>query len=808
MPDKAENPGKLHRKLSRTFSSLSIALAFSGCYDDLLVHVAELAPDTRGVEFKLSSGGQSCTSRVQPIDAGQDNFRVPLRCAAADLGSASELQLEVRALNERACAVGSGKTGVTLRRLGILPDETTVVPSPLVPSQCELSVTVQGAGHVISDPPGIDCPGPACSAYFDSTKTATLKSDPRYQVRWQQSGQGRTGELQLSMDQRRSISALFSPGPCGGDDFCLFNPVAQGNTLRAMASVPGQGTWIVGENGTILFYDPRGIAAVESGTAEDLYGVAASADGRVVWAVGRNGTIRSFDGSTWVAVAPPSSTNALLRGVWVSSDGLDAWIVGDSSTALHYHGSSPDAMQRGKADLRTQITVSSPVNLYAVWGSADQGIYISGEGSGGIMTVLHYELDGTVAPKPGLPGGTNSLFGMWGQGIELFSVGQASQILRREGDNLKGDPKDTSKPIPSKDLYAVWGTSASDLWAGGQSGTLLHRDSGKWWLQTSPWTQDIQTGALVNAGDGISGSMLIGGTGGALRLYQPQTQQWTPVGVSNTLHDVWGSSSDDIWAVGNAMILHQKQGVITALPQASQLRLNGIWGSSATDIWAVGDSGAILRSTDGKTWMPQSSAPSDLYSICGNGPSDVWAVGARGTVVRYNGTSSWTTQSGIGIPSSINLNGVWCGSDREVWIAGDSGSLYLFDGSNFGPITDLPKTDQHLLSIWGDGLGDLYVVGQAGTLLTRRADTMKWTLRTKPGVDLVRVSGRQGSPMAWAIGAGGTMLRMDAEDQSPVSGRTESLQGIFFPSVPVGSNSAWIVGNYGLLLQYAPPANR
>ena len=83
--------------------------------------------------------------------------------------------------------------------------------------------------------------------------------------------------------------------------------------------------------------------------------------------------------------------------------------------------------------------------------------------------------------------------------------------------------------------------------------------------------------------------------------------------------------------------------------------LSGVWGSSGNDVFAVGVLGTILH-YNGTSWSEQSSGTiHDLQYVWGSSASDVFAVGANGTIVHYNGTS-WSTQNS---GTSNELCGVW-----------------------------------------------------------------------------------------------------------------------------------------------------
>ena len=119
-------------------------------------------------------------------------------------------------------------------------------------------------------------------------------------------------------------------------------------------------------------------------------------------------------------------------------------------------------------------------------------------------------------------------------------------------------------PLPQgNDLIAVWGSSDSDVYAVGGSGTILHYDGRAW-------------SAMSSSTDGV----LLG---------------------------VWGSSGSDVYAVGlNGTILHYDGSAWSAMHSGTSQTLRGVWGSSDSDVFAVGYWGTILH-YDGSTWSEMSS---------------------------------------------------------------------------------------------------------------------------------------------------------------------------------------------------------
>jgi hypothetical protein len=56
-------------------------------------------------------------------------------------------------------------------------------------------------------------------------------------------------------------------------------------------------------------------------------------------------------------------------------------------------------------------------------------------------------------------------------------------------------------------------------------------------------------------------------------------------------------------------------------------QLVGVWGSSSSDVFVVGNEGTILH-YNGSAWGPMTSGiTTDLYGVWGSSSSDVFAVG-------------------------------------------------------------------------------------------------------------------------------------------------------------------------------------
>ena len=219
------------------------------------------------------------------------------------------------------------------------------------------------------------------------------------------------------------------------------------------------------------------------------------------------------------------------------------------------------------------------------------------------------------------------------------------------------------------DLYAVWGSSATDVYAVGgffydqysQRGVVLHYDG-------TSWTKVLN--------------------------------------IAGRLHGVWGSSSTDVFVVGEKGQAWHYDGSSwtnwrspfdgSPLPGSGwksewdTWNFSGIWGSSPTNIRVVG--GNSVLHYDGTTW---SEMPGNINTI-----SAIWdnlAVGPLGCYYQCNGVS-WETKS-----TDAYANSIW-----KSYAVGNA--VYRYTGSSWETDSSIEGSTS---GIHGGG-GNIYIVGATG----------------------------------------------------------------------------------------------
>jgi hypothetical protein len=259
-------------------------------------------------------------------------------------------------------------------------------------------------------------------------------------------------------------------------------------------------------------------------------------------------------------------------------------------------------------------------------------------------------------------------------------------------------------------LRDIWGFSPTAIFAVGEEGTLLRYGGASWGSLMSGTTADI---------NGIWGTsptdFFVVGQGGVIRHFILTGSNPMDSGTGVDLHAVWGTDTDDVFAVGDGgTILYYNGSVWTAMDSGVTNDLYGVWGSSSKNFFAVGEDGIILR-YGGSDWAPMVSGTDEvLRDIWGNSASEIFVVGDGATILEYE--SAWTPMT---TPGTLSFCGVW-GDRDDLFVIGREGTtgngvIWHYDGGKWGWM-DI-GTDEWLYDVWGSASTDVYVVGEAGTIL-------------------------------------------------------------------------------------------
>ncbi|MCS6915473.1 MAG: hypothetical protein RMK29_14635 [Myxococcales bacterium] len=333
-------------------------------------------------------------------------------------------------------------------------------------------------------------------------------------------------------------------------------------------------------------------------------------------------------------------------------------------------------------------------------------------------------------------------------------------------------------------LFGVAGATAAldELWAVGDSGTLMRRHKGSWQHEARELLDQRALLAISGSGSGDSLQLLaVGVYEKALLRVAGRWQEVVPPtgGGAGTLTAVWGSPvPGEFYVVGTTGRIYRVRGTIwqREAQDLTTVYLGGVWGQGAgaeQEVYAVGAGGRVLHRRKGGTWVIEADGltTQQLNAVTGAGGA-VYAVGDGGTVLRGQG-GTWTVER---TPVSANLTAVW-GAGDEVFALGQRGTV-LRRSAGAWHVENIALTSEHLAAAWGTVRGGqvtLYAVGNLGTVLRRELAT--WTqlssrITSRP---LSSVWARSADEV-YAVGAGGLILRR--RGTSPLGAWTTEGEGV------------------------------
>lgn len=316
----------------------------------------------------------------------------------------------------------------------------------------------------------------------------------------------------------------------------------------------------------------------------------------------------------------------------------------------------------------TPVLTVGDTYFSAIWGSSATDVYAVGYGP-----IYHYDGSTWSAMTTRFDDRPN-LTAVWGiSESNVFAVGiNGSGILHYNGVAW------SEMRIPGGDFYfsGIWGASESNVYAVGELDFVISTVKG----------ERACNSPIILHYDGVKWSQVsLGIEGDAL---------------SSSLLGIWGSSENDIFAVGygnylhsiipHSIILHYDGKSWSQMKHPFEMALYSIWGSSATDVFAVGkdllallpplilERDAILH-YDGANWSRMDIGQiSSLGSVWGDSSSDVFVTGLN-TILHYNGVA-WSDMVIPGGPFSFT--GIWGTSRSNVYAATDFGAIFHYDGTD------------------------------------------------------------------------------------------------------------------------------
>ncbi len=320
----------------------------------------------------------------------------------------------------------------------------------------------------------------------------------------------------------------------------------------------------------------------------------------------------------------------------------------------------------------------------------------------------------------------------------------------------------------------------------------------------TPWSSVLTETHQFNSPEVYSVLLGVKDSGGLVTETNLQVivdyMSWVPMdsGTTSTLMDIWGSSGNDIFVVGDkGDVLHFDGSTWNSMESGTANWLWGVWGSSPTDVFAVGSHGTILH-YNGSVWDSMSSGTDVfLQDVWGTSSDNVFAVGSSKTILHYDGVN-WTAMD-VDAPTGYGGYGIWGDSSSDVFVASDQPAIWYYNGSAWSVLNSGLDTD--LRAIWGSTSSDVFAVGDYG--VASYYNGASWT-PFNTGVEKA-LRGIWGTSTAdiFAVGGGGwqgdsIILHSDGVNWSTMtSGMQTFLYGVWGSS----STQVFIVGSNGTILR-------
>ncbi|MCA9664907.1 MAG: hypothetical protein KC503_04940 [Myxococcales bacterium] len=302
----------------------------------------------------------------------------------------------------------------------------------------------------------------------------------------------------------------------------------------------------------------------------------------------------------WTKMDNPA--NAQLRAIW-GIDEQHVWAVGKGGAIVFFDGSSWRSQNNlDKSDLQgiygIDLGQSCSGTCSAVNGAACINSKCYRIQAVGPAISLTY--DGTSWTKnPTSTSTSYSLNAIFATPTKVFATSDNGYILAHTvstsspywttSSTTGGTTLTSGNP-----MRGIWGISASDVWAVGDNGKILHYTGSSWAAVTSPTTANLYA-VWGTAADNVYAA----GLDGTVLRWDGSTWAKVAMTVQTYFYALWGTGASNIFAVGQSLFAPDEQIVVyngtnwakLAPPQGTVAQ--GVWGTSPTNVFVVGNNGII-----------------------------------------------------------------------------------------------------------------------------------------------------------------------------------------------------------------------
>ena len=564
--------------------------------------------------------------------------------------------------------------------------------------------------------------------------------------------------------------------------------------------------FIGGMNGAIMKYDGKKFVKFKIDFDGWIFSLTGKSP-KEVYAACQESLVMKFDGEKWEKFKQFASKNRFLT-IWTPKDKNvpDLFVGGDYGNIYHYNGKKWKKMDSGVhsrvwclwgtskdniyAAIHEKETILhfdgkkwSPITIpdsesytfYSVFGFSEDNIYVGGDSG----AIAHYNgKDWKFIKTPGFrqEDFIKSISGP--SSNDLYLCSYFGKIIHWNGETSEV----VSTQQKQKCFFAVWSVNSKCVFAVGDDGVINQYNGTEWkrlafgnpkkMSKKDTSQKDIQS--IDN---------------GKCPVVHHSKKKWIPQndvkGID--LVGVWGTSDDNVFAVGNAGTIYHFDGKKWQ-KQISPviMTLYCIRGVAPDSIFSCGAKGTILNYDKGEWKTMDSGTKKGLTSLWFANPNCGFAVGFAGTILQYDGTK-WKQAVDPDKVSHINFSDVWGFSETNVYAVGDLGTLYHYNGKDWKKIPT--PTTKWLLSTWGSDEHNLFIGAEDGLILHVDGEKVK---EMDAGVItcIFGLWGSSGTNIYGIAGDGGAVVHYDGKSWQQVA----TADGYLCDIWGTGENSFFIVG--------------
>ena len=310
-------------------------------------------------------------------------------------------------------------------------------------------------------------------------------------------------------------------------------------------------------------------------------------------------------------------------------------------------------------------------------------------------------------------------------------------------------------PIPTAaDLLAVTPVSATEMWAAGWDGRLVHTaDGGKSWELKQLDTNSLSAVFFADATHGWA-------AGNGFFHTTDAGQTWVKDNNWGSIYDLFFIDAQRGWACGNGGVTYRTTngGLSWSFSAVGTLiTLSSVWFVDAQRGWTVDIDGLIYHSTDGgQSWTLQHDANGYLSTLQFFDPQEGWAIGGDTFLHTTDSGQSWS-------PASVPP-GTWSHAARF------SDPLHGISVGEYGNVTRTSDGGQTWITVSAIGTGprlwdveswsptaSIYV-GETGALAVTANGGAKWRSIQSGGTGATHALDAVDPLHAWAANDGGEVL--------------------------------------------------